>query len=146
MAILAWPSYPLPLPRRRRRGGGGGGGKVVPDLARAMRTVYAKKTVLSCRPTFERHSSSSSGVCVPVCECVCVCVRARARVLKPHGLSLDQKFGSETILIAVKSSDQDLNSHATSPSSVFSSCTFLTLYAAWRPGRTIALLACGASC
>ena len=44
MAILAWPSYPLPLPRRRRRGGGGGGGKFVPDLARAMRTVYAKNT------------------------------------------------------------------------------------------------------
>ena len=56
------------------------------------------------------------------------------------------RFGSKTILIAVKSLDQDLNSHATSPSSVFSSCTFLTLCAAWRPGRTIALLACGASC
>ena len=80
-----------------------------------------------------------------VCVCVCVCVCARARTCA-HGLSLDQKFGSKTILIAVKNSDQDLNSHATSPSSVFSSCTFLTLYAAWRPGRTIALLACGASC
>ena len=85
------------------------------------------------------HSNATAALAV-----VCVC--ARARVLTPHGLSLDQKFGSKTILIAVKNSDQDLNSHATSPSSVFSSCTFLTLYAAWRPGRTIALLACGASC
>ena len=117
-----------------------GGGKLVSDLARAMRTVYAKKKGLSCRPTFERHSSSSSGVCV------CARARARARVLKPHGLSLDQKLGSKTILIAVKISDQDSTSYATFPSSVFSSCTFLTFYAAWRPGRTIALLACGASC
>ena len=100
-----------------------------------MRTVYAKHT------GFVLQANDSNATAA-----LAVCVCARARVLTPHGLSLDQKFGSKTILIAAKNSDQDLNSHATSPSSVFSSCTFLTLYAAWRPGRTIALLACGASC
>ena len=76
-----------------------------------MRTVYAKK------PGFVLQANDSNATAALAVVCVC----ARARVLTPHGLSLDQKFGSKTILIAVKNSDQDLNSHATSPSSVFSS-------------------------